>query len=78
MCRLHRGGIFVCKRTTLNIDDELLARAQAASGVSEKTALIHLGLQKVIAEAARNRLAALAGRVPGARAPGRRAKPARR
>ena len=59
-------------RTTLNIDDELLAQAQAASGLSEKTALIHLGLRKVIAEAARDRLAHLAGRIPGAAAPLRR------
>lgn len=59
-------------RTTLNIDDDLLAQARAASGVAEKTALIHLGLRKVVAEAARHRLAALAGAIPGARAPRRR------
>ncbi len=70
---MHRAGTFVCMRTTLNIDDELLAQAREATGVSEKTALIHLGLRRVIAEAARHRLAALAGRIPAARAPRRRA-----
>lgn len=59
-------------RTTLNIDDDLLARARAATGVSEKTALIHLGLRAIIAEAARKRLAELAGAIPRASSPPRR------
>jgi Arc/MetJ family transcription regulator len=69
---MHAEAILVCMRTTLNLDDDLLARARAASGVSEKTALIHLGLRRVIAEAARERLANLRGAIPSARAPRRR------
>lgn len=41
-------------RTTVNLDDELVARAQASTGVKEKTRLLHLGLQALIErEAAR-------------------------
>ena len=32
-------------RTTLIIDDELLAKAQELSGLREKTAVLHAGLQ---------------------------------
>jgi Arc/MetJ family transcription regulator len=59
-------------RTTLNVDERLLAEAQRASGVSGKTAVIELGLRKLVEEGARRRLAALGGRVAAARAPRRR------
>jgi Arc/MetJ family transcription regulator len=48
-------------RTTLNIDDELLARAAELTGVDEKTALVRLGLQALIARESGRRLAALGG-----------------
>ena len=48
-------------RTTLNIDDELLRRAHALTGVQEKTALIHKGLEALIALESARRLAAIAG-----------------
>ncbi len=48
-------------RTTLNIDDELLARAAELTGVDEKTALVRLGLQALIARESARRLAALGG-----------------
>ena len=32
-------------RTTINIDDDLLARASDLTGVQEKTSLVRLGLQ---------------------------------
>jgi Arc/MetJ family transcription regulator len=63
---------FVCMRTTLNIDEKLIEEAQRATGVREKTAVIEMGLRKLVEEAARLRLAALAGRIPHARAPRRR------
>jgi Arc/MetJ family transcription regulator len=63
-------------RTTLNIDDRLLDEARRATGVREKTAVIELGLRKLVEEAARRRLAALGGRISNARAP-RRRRPAR-
>jgi Arc/MetJ family transcription regulator len=48
-------------RTTLIIDDELLARAQELSGLREKTAVLHAGLQALIARENARRLAALGG-----------------
>jgi Arc/MetJ family transcription regulator len=59
-------------RTTLNIDPELLDEARRVTGVKEKTAVIELGLRRLVEDAARRRLAALAGAVPAARAPRRR------
>ena len=35
-------------RTTLNIEDELLAKAQRISGVKERTALVREGLKALI------------------------------
>ena len=48
-------------RTTLIIDDELLAQAQELSGLREKTAVLHAGLQALIARENARRLAALGG-----------------
>ena len=46
-------------RTTLNIDDSLLKRAGQLTGISEKTALIRLGLEALIALESARRLARL-------------------
>jgi Arc/MetJ family transcription regulator len=48
-------------RTTLIIDDELLAKAQELSGLQEKTAVLHAGLQALISRENARRLAALGG-----------------
>ncbi|MFZ5451795.1 MAG: type II toxin-antitoxin system VapB family antitoxin [Thermodesulfobacteriota bacterium] len=48
-------------RTTLNIEDELLARAAELTGVKEKTALVRLGLEALISRESAKRLAALGG-----------------
>jgi Arc/MetJ family transcription regulator len=48
-------------RTTLNIDDDLLRRATRLTGIREKTALIRLGLEALIALESARRLAALGG-----------------
>lgn len=48
-------------RTTLNIDDELLAEAARLTGTSEKTALVRRGLEALIARESARRLAALGG-----------------
>jgi Arc/MetJ family transcription regulator len=48
-------------RTTLNIEDELLARAAELVGIKEKTALVRLGLEALIAGESAKRLAALGG-----------------
>jgi Arc/MetJ family transcription regulator len=58
-------------RTTINLNDELVAQAQGYTGIKEKTRLIHLGLEALIQREASLRLAALGGTAPGAKA-GRR------
>ena len=63
-------------RTTLNLDDDLVARARRLSGIEEKTALVHAGLQALIARESALRLAALGGSEPGLVVPPRR-RPAR-
>jgi len=46
-------------RTTLNIDDSLLQRASQLTGVKEKTSLVRLGLEALIARESARRLADL-------------------
>jgi len=48
-------------RTTLNLDEKLLAQAARLSGIREKTALLHAGLEALIARESARRLAALGG-----------------
>jgi Arc/MetJ family transcription regulator len=46
-------------RTTLNIDDEVLEKASRLTGIKEKTALVRLGLEALIARESSKRLARL-------------------
>lgn len=71
----YERGIFVCMRTTLNIDDALLQQAQEMTGETEKTKLVHLGLEALIQRAAALRLAALGGTDRIAAAGARRKSP---
>ena len=48
-------------RTTLNIDDAVLMRASKLTGVQEKTALVRMGLEELVARFSAKRLAALGG-----------------
>jgi Arc/MetJ family transcription regulator len=48
-------------RTTLNIDDSLLNNAVKLTGVKEKTSLVRLGLEALIARESARRLANLGG-----------------
>jgi Arc/MetJ family transcription regulator len=48
-------------RTTLNIDDSILREASKLTGVKEKTALVRLGLEALIARESARRLAELGG-----------------
>lgn len=48
-------------RTTLNIDEELLDQASKMTGVGEKTTLVRLGLEALIARESAKRLAKLGG-----------------
>ncbi len=52
-------------RTTLNIDEELLTRAADLTGIKEKTALVKLGLESLIARESARRLAILGGTEKG-------------
>ena len=48
-------------RTTLNIEDTLLDKASKLTGVKEKTSLVRLGLEALIARESAKRLAKLSG-----------------
>ena len=48
-------------RTTLNIDPVLLQEAAKLTGISEKTSLVKMGLQALIARESAKRLADLGG-----------------
>ena len=65
-------------RTTLIIDDALLERAQNLSGIREKTAVVHAGLNALIARESARRLAALGGTDRAAKLVPRRRSPAAR
>jgi Arc/MetJ family transcription regulator len=59
-------------RTTLNIEDALVARASQLTGVKEKTSLVRLGLEALIALESAKRLAKLGGTEKALRMPPRR------
>ena len=63
-------------RTTLNLDDDLLERAQKFTGLNEKTALVREALRALIERESARRLALLGGTMPDIEvAPRRRAPP---
>lgn len=59
-------------RTTLSLDDDLLAEAEALTGLGEKTALVREALKALIERESARRLARLGGSDPKAKAPPRR------
>jgi Arc/MetJ family transcription regulator len=59
-------------RTTLNIDEAMLKRAAKLTGITEKTALVRLGLEALIARESSKRLAKLGGTEKSLRAIPRR------
>jgi Arc/MetJ family transcription regulator len=58
---MHKQGMLMHMRTTLNIDDSLLRNAAQLTGVKEKTSLVRLGLEALIAKESARRLAELGG-----------------
>ena len=56
------GGIGV--RTTIALDDELVAKAQAFTGLQEKSALVREALKALIERESARRLARLGGTEP--------------
>ena len=51
-------------RTTLNLDDQLIAEAQGITGISEKAILVREGLRALIERESARRLAKLGGTEP--------------
>jgi Arc/MetJ family transcription regulator len=75
---LHEKGILMHMRTTLNIDEHLLEKASKLTGIQEKTSLVRLGLEALIAEQAALRLAKLGGSEKRLQLPPRRRLAAKR
>ena len=59
-------------RTTLALDDELVAKAQAFTGLTEKSSLVREALKALIERESGRRLARLGGSESGLKAPPRR------
>jgi len=59
-------------RTTIALDDDLLAKAQAFTGLSEKSSLVREALKALIERESARRLARLGGTVKKITAPPRR------
>lgn len=59
-------------RTTLALDDDLLAEAQRLTGTTEKSALVREGLRALIERESARRLARLGGTEPDLRTVPRR------
>ncbi len=78
MTNMHDNGISMHMRTTINIDDDLIARAAELTGIKEKTTLVRMALEYLIARESAKRLARLGGTArtsspsPGAKATGER------
>ena len=77
MTHMHQIAILMHMRTTLILDDDLVAKARGVTGVQEKTALVHEGLRALIARESARKLAALGGSEPRLRAIARRRTPRR-
>ena len=53
------------KKTTINIDEELLAEAREVTGASSDTETIRLGLRELVRRAAQKRIATFLGSEKG-------------
>lgn len=63
---MHQIGILIhMARTTLNIDSALIDKAKRLTGVDEKTSLVRMGLEALIAKESARRLALLGGSEKG-------------
>ena len=58
---MHKMTILMHMRTTLNIDDDLLGRAEKLTGIKEKTSLVRRGLEALISLESARRLADFGG-----------------
>jgi Arc/MetJ family transcription regulator len=63
-------------RTTLNLDDDLVAEAQTLTGITEKSALVREALRSLVERESARRLARLGGTEPNLEyIPRRRSEP---
>lgn len=62
-------------RTTMILDDVLIQRALELTGLREKTAVVHAGLEALIARESARRLAKLGGTMPSLELAPRRRQP---
>ncbi len=69
--RRHYEGV-TSLRTTVNLDDELLAQAKAMTGITENASLIRHAVERLIEHEAARRLVRLGGTMPGIEVPERR------
>ena len=53
---------------TINLDDELIRKAAELTGRQEKSTLVRMGLEALVAQESARRLARLGGKDPGATA----------
>ncbi|MFO1219485.1 MAG: type II toxin-antitoxin system VapB family antitoxin [Burkholderiaceae bacterium] len=65
-------------RTTITIDDELLAKAAKLAGPLDRSAVVREALEALIERESARRLARLGGSQPGLKAPRRRRTAAKR
>lgn len=76
LIHMYRYGSLMHMRTTLILKDDLLEKAREATGIREKTALVHAGLEALVQREAARRLIALGGSMPDLKAiPRRRPAP---
>jgi Arc/MetJ family transcription regulator len=59
-------------RTTIALDDDLVAQAQAVTGIREKSSLVREALKALIERESARQLARLSGTEPKLKAPPRR------
>lgn len=59
-------------RTTVTLDDDLMAEAEALTGIHERSVLVRIGIEALIARESARRLARLGGSEPQLMAPSRR------
>ncbi len=62
-------------RTTLALDDELLARARELTGIKETAGVVRVALKALVEREAARRLARMGGTQPQLKAPPRRRLP---
>jgi Arc/MetJ family transcription regulator len=63
-------------RTTMNVDDALIERAQELTGIKERNTLVRMGLEALVQREAGRRLARLGGTDPEIEDIPRRREPA--